>query len=170
MQNSGLGNAVNPITSLIDPKVYAIPVLFIIGWRGTPGIHDEPQHVKQGEITPELLEILGIDYFVVEKDTSLDGVLETLDTRFLPALREGRSAAIVVKKGGLGPVPSSVVDNGRKLSRERAIQIILGRAGATDVVVSTTGKISREVYGYRESVGQGHERDFLTVGPWAMQA
>jgi phosphonopyruvate decarboxylase len=164
MQNSGLGNAVNPITSLIDPKVYAIPVLFIIGWRGTPGIHDEPQHVKQGEITPELLEILGIDYFVVEKDTSLDGVLETLDTRFLPALREGRSAAIVVKKGGIGPVPSSVPDNGRKLSRERAIQIILGRASATDVVVSTTGKISREVYEYRDAAGQSHERDFLTVG------
>jgi len=164
MQNSGLGNAVNPITSLIDPNVYAIPVLFIIGWRGEPGVHDEPQHVKQGAITPGLLEILGIDYFVLGKDTALAEVLDTLDSHFLPALREGRSVAIVVKKGGIGPVPSSVVDNGRKLSRERAIQIILGRASATDVVVSTTGKISREVYEYRESVGESHERDFLTVG------
>lgn len=164
LQNSGLGNAVNPITSLIDPKVYAIPVLFIIGWRGEPGVHDEPQHVKQGEITPGLLEILGIDYFVVGKDTSLAEVLEAIDSRFLPVLREGRSAAIVVRKGGIGTVQSTAADNGRKLSRERAIQVILVRSGASDVVVSTTGKISREVYEHRESVGQGHERDFLTVG------
>lgn len=164
MQNSGLGNAVNPITSLIDPNVYAIPVLFIIGWRGEPGVHDEPQHVKQGAITPGLLEILGIDCFVLGKDTALAEVLDTLDSHFLPALREGRSVAIVVRKGGIGSVASSGADNGRKLSREQAIRMILGRLGPKDVVVSTTGKISREVYEYRDSVGQGHERDFLTVG------
>lgn len=164
MQNSGLGNAVNPITSLIDPKVYAIPVLFIIGWRGEPGVHDEPQHAKQGEITPGLLEILGIEHFVIRKETVLQEVIDVLETRFVPALKEGRSTAFLVRRGGIGSVPAAVKDNRRKLSRERAIQVILERLGKEDVIVSTTGKISREVYEYRESVGQGHERDFLTVG------
>ena len=164
MQNSGLGNAINPITSLIDPKVYAIPVLFMIGWRGMPGVHDEPQHVKQGEITLRLLHVLDIDYFLLEKETTMDDVRAIFRQQFLPALRQGKSTAFVVKKGAFKAEEPYIYENGYKLVRERAIQLVLNNIDESDVVVSTTGKISREVYEQRDINDEGHRKDFLTVG------
>jgi phosphonopyruvate decarboxylase len=129
-----------------------------------PGVHDEPQHLKQGEITLSLLELLGIEYMVLGKDTSMGEVSAVFRERFLPAFGQGRSAAIVVQKGGLRVTESYVHEVAYTLSREHAIRLVLERAGQSDAVVSTTGKISREVYEQREMMGEGHAKDFLTVG------
>lgn len=162
LQNSGLGNIVNPVVSLLNKKVYGIPCLFIVGWRGEPGVHDEPQHVFQGEITPDLLDILDIPAFVIDKTTTAEQVQAKLD-EYRALFAQGKQAAFVVRKGALQYSGKTVYSNSNPMTREEAIGYILAAAGA-DPVVSTTGKASREVYELRESRGQGHGRDFLTVG------
>ncbi|MCI8915977.1 MAG: phosphonopyruvate decarboxylase [Oscillospiraceae bacterium] len=162
LQNSGLGNIVNPAASLLNEKVYGIPCLFIVGWRGEPGVHDEPQHVFQGEITLPLLEDLDIPAFVIGKTTTEEQVKAKLD-EYRALLAQGRQAAFVVRKGALEYSGKTVYGNAHPMSREGAIGQILAAAG-DDPVVSTTGKASREVYELREGRGQGHGRDFLTVG------
>lgn len=162
LQNSGLGNIVNPVVSLLNKKVYGIPCLFIVGWRGEPGVHDEPQHVFQGEITPDLLDILDIPAFVIDKTTTAEQVQAKLD-EYRALFAQGKQAAFVVRKGALQYSGKTVYSNSNPMTREEAIGYILAASGA-DPVVSTTGKASREVYELRESRGQGHGRDFLTVG------
>ncbi len=163
MQNSGLGNAVNPIASLMDGQVYGLPCLLVVGWRGEPGVHDEPQHVKQGQITLSQLDLLDVPYFVLDKQmTEADFDAAFADLRV--HLDASRTAAIVVKKGGLTCSLKPVYGNGRALRRETAAACIIRAAGETDVFVSTTGKLSRELFELRETAGQGHEKDFLTVG------
>jgi phosphonopyruvate decarboxylase len=164
MQNSGLGNAVNPITSLSDPEVYGIPVFYLIGWRGQPGVKDEPQHVKQGKITLELLDLLDIKYQVVNTDTSIEDIKQNYHDVFQEALSQGKSVALVVAKNALTGTIGSQYDNTYELSREEAIKIIIDHQEPEDIIVSTTGKASRELFEYRETIGQGHDKDFLTVG------
>ena len=82
LQNSGLGNIVNPVTSLTHSKVYSIPIIYVIGWRGQPGVHDEPQHEKQGEITLKLLELLDINYTVINNESEFDDLKNTFDNEF----------------------------------------------------------------------------------------
>ena len=163
MQNSGIGNAVNPICSLLNDKVYAVPALFIIGWRGEPGVHDEPQHIFQGEITLELLDCLNVRYFVIEKETSE----EDLKAYFSEIRREfslGRQCALVVKKGGLSTDVKMEYKNDAVMSREEIVHLIVDNTKEDDIFVSTTGKLSRELFEAREARGQGHSKDFLTVG------
>lgn len=162
MQNSGEGNAINPIASLTNEKVYAIPMIFVIGWRGEPGVHDEPQHVYQGQITDKLLEIMDIDYAVIDRDTTEEAVRNAL-VRFQDALQSGKSAAFIVKKGGLKFDKAVDYTNQNKLRREEIIRQIAGVTGQ-DPIVCTTGKASRELFEIREENGQSHETDFLTVG------
>ena len=162
LQNSGLGNVVNPVASLLNEKVYAIPCLFIVGWRGEPGVHDEPQHLFQGEITLPLLDTLDIPYFVIGKDTTLEQVQAKLD-EYRALFAQGKQAAFVVRKGALDYSGKTVYHNAHPMSREAAIGHILAASG-NDLVVSTTGKASREVYELREVRGHGHGHDFLTVG------
>ena len=162
LQNSGLGNIINPAASLLNEKVYGIPCLFIVGWRGEPGVHDEPQHVFQGEITLPLLENLDIPAFVIGKTTTEEQVKAKLD-EYRALLAQGRQAAFVVRKGALEYSGKTVYGNAHPMAREEAIGEVLAAAG-DDPVVSTTGKASREVYELREGRGQGHGRDFLTVG------
>lgn len=162
MQNSGLGNVVNPVASLMNPKVYGIPCIFIIGWRGEPGVHDEPQHVFQGEITETLLEDLDIAHMVVDDSTDIEGIRGFME-RHHNYLRSGNSIAFLVKKGALEGGSSVDYGNGYSLVRENVIESIVN-AAADDVIVATTGKASRELFEIRERLGQGHERDFLTVG------
>ena len=163
MQNSGEGNIINPVASLLNDKVYAIPVIFVIGWRGQPGIHDEPQHKKQGEITLDLLELLDIEYIVINKESSLDDLKEKFESSFLNKLKEGNSVAIVVSKGAFEDYKIEK-SNDNSLTRELAIQIVTSFLNENDMIVSTTGKSSRELFEYRESKDQGHGNDFLTVG------
>jgi phosphonopyruvate decarboxylase len=163
MQNSGEGNAVNPLASLTDPDVYGIPVLLLIGWRGRPGVHDEPQHAKQGRITGALLDVLGIPYAVLEKDAQA----ASEQVRKAVSYMNEASApyALIVEKGTFSPYRSaSAAGPQPPLTREEAVKTIAAAAGPHDAIVSTTGMASRELFEYRESAGQGHGRDFLCVG------
>lgn len=162
LQNSGLGNIVNPVASLMNEKVYGIPCLFIVGWRGEPGVYDEPQHVFQGGITLPMLKTLNIPAFVVDKATTEEQVKVKLE-EYKTLFTRGRQAAFVVRKDALEYQSKAAYGNSYLMSREEAIGYILAACGR-DTVVSTTGKASREVYELRESRGQGHEHDFLTVG------
>lgn len=162
MQNSGLGNVINPIASLTSPDVYAIPTLFVVGWRGEPGVHDEPQHVYQGKVTLRLLEDMGIETFVLDKQTDVDALREAVEA-FAPILAAGKSAAIVVRKGALEAEEKAKYANAYSLTREEAIERIVADK-PNDLFVSTTGKASRELFEIREARAQGHRQDFLTVG------
>lgn len=163
LQNSGLGNIVNPITSLTHRKVYSIPVVYVIGWRGQPGVHDEPQHIKQGEITLELLDLLDINYILLNKNYTISDLKDTFENTFLDKLKKGESVAVVVSKGAFEEykIPKS---NNNTLSREKAIQTVASFLSDDDMIVSTTGKSSRELFEFRQTNGQGHGNDFLTVG------
>ncbi len=163
MQNSGQGNAVNPLASLADPDVYSIPMVLLVGWRGEPGVKDEPQHVKQGKVTVSLFETLGIPTVVLPSDES--EALDTAQAQVKRAIAESRPVAMVVRKGLFGhyTLQNKEADIA-ELKRETAIEGILRALPEDAVVVSTTGMISREVYETRERLGLGHERDFLTVG------
>ena len=163
MQNSGLGNTVNPLLSLADEKVYGLPLLLLIGWRGEPGVHDEPQHVKQGEVTLDLLEAMQIPYTVLvqEEKQALEQVY-----RMIKEVKEKNCPhAIVIRKGLFDEYKlRNKVCHDYPLSREEALKLIVQYLGKKDVVVSTTGKLSRELFELRETLQQEHERDFLTVG------
>ncbi len=160
MQNSGEGNAVNPLLSLMDADVYKMPLLLIIGWRGEPGVHDEPQHVKQGKVTLSLLETMGIPYAVLD-DSWEKQVAEALQT-----IQETNGIyALIVRKGTFEDYKLQNPETAEwELGREEAIQIVVDKLRVDDIVVSTTGMISRELFEYREAKGQGHAHDFLTVG------
>lgn len=162
MQNSGEGNVINPAASLLHEKVYAIPVVFIVGWRGEPGIHDEPQHIYQGEVTVKLLEEMGIRTFIIGKETTDDDVEEAMQA-FYTLLAAGKDVAFVIRKGALEYAEKVVYHNQYAMKREEIIRHIV-RVSGTDPIVSTTGKASRELFETREANGQGHEFDFLTVG------
>ena len=162
MQNSGEGNIINPVASLLNDKVYAIPCVFIVGWRGEPGIHDEPQHIYQGEVTIKLLEDMNIRSFIISKDTT-EEELNSVMMEFNKDLAEGKQVAFVVRKGALEFDGKVTYANKNHMLREDIIQKIVEVTGE-DVIVSTTGKASRELFEIREANGQSHEYDFLTVG------
>lgn len=163
MQNSGQGNAVNPLCSLADPDVYSIPMVLLVGWRGEPGVKDEPQHVKQGKVTVSLFETLGIPTEVLPDDE--EAALEVTRQMVDRAKAESRPVALVVRKGLFAEYKLQTrTPDIAELPREQAIEGVLRALPEDAVVVSTTGMISREVYETRERLGQGHSRDFLTVG------
>lgn len=162
MQNSGQGNAVNPIASLLNDEVYGIPVIFVVGWRGEPGVHDEPQHVYQGQITLELFDLMGIESVVVSADTTVSDVKVAIE-HFRELFDEGKSAAFIVRKGALSYEGSSAYENNWVMKREDVIAQVMKAAG-DNPIVSTTGKPSRELFELREACGQSHSADFLTVG------
>ena len=162
MQNSGEGNIINPIASLMDPEVYNIPVLLLIGWRGRPGVHDEPQHVKQGKVTTGLLNVMGINYEVLAKE---EDKAEKQIAKAIKALQNKDMFALVIEKDTFDEYKLQNVEvNDLTMSREEAIQTVAAALGEKDCIVSTTGMISRELFEYRAAMNQGHERDFLTVG------
>lgn len=162
MQNSGEGNIINPLASLTDPEVYNIPVLLLIGWRGRPGVHDEPQHVKQGKVTTGLLNVMGVNYEVLSKE---EDKAEKQIVKAIQALKNKEVFALVIEKDTFEEYKlENVEKNDLSMSREEAIQTVAAALGEKDVIVSTTGMISRELFEYRTSMHQGHERDFLTVG------
>ena len=162
MQNSGEGNIINPVASLTDPEVYNIPVLLLIGWRGRPGVHDEPQHVKQGKVTTGLLNTMGINFDVLSKE---EDKAEKQIAKAIDALKKKDVYALVIEKDTFEDYKlQNVEKNDLTMSREEAIQTVAAALGEKDCIVSTTGMISRELFEYRAAMNQGHERDFLTVG------
>ncbi len=162
MQNSGEGNVINPVASLLNDNVYAIPVIFIIGWRGEPGIHDEPQHIYQGAVTIKLLEDMNIKVFIIGKDTTDEEVTVIMD-EYRKVLATGKSVAFVIRKDALSYEGTIKYMNENTMIREEIIQHIV-KASGEDPIISTTGKVSRELFEIRVSNGQSHKYDFLTVG------
>lgn len=163
MQNSGQGNAVNPLCSLADPDVYSIPMVLLVGWRGEPGVKDEPQHVKQGKVTVSLFETLGIPTEILPDDEA--AALEMMREMVDKAQAESRPVALIVRKGLFAEYKlQNKKPDIASLPREQAIEGVLRALPKDAVVVSTTGMISREVYETRERLVQNHSRDFLTVG------
>ncbi|MBI9099231.1 MAG: phosphonopyruvate decarboxylase [Spirochaetaceae bacterium] len=161
MQNSGIGNTVNPLLSLMDADVYGIPVLMLIGWRGEPGVKDEPQHVKQGKITLSLLECMGIDYALMDSSSDMKQILTEAEKH----LRENLPFAIVVRKNTFSEY--KLLSEKADLSdfpREEALKILVNKSESADMFISTTGKISRELFEIREENNQSHSTDFLIVG------
>lgn len=164
MQNSGFGNIINPLTSLVDPEVYSIPMLLMIGWRGEPGKKDEPQHVKQGRVNETLLQALEVPYCILAADEAeADAQLEMA---FGYMKEKSAPYALLVQAGTFDTYKMNAKTPGPvyTLKREEALDVILSGLGETDIVVSTTGKTSREVFELRAKYQQGHQRDFLTVG------
>ena len=163
MQNSGEGNIINPLASLTDEEVYNIPVLLIIGWRGKPGAHDEPQHVKQGKVTTGLLNTMGINYAILPKDEEGAAKQIKIAADFMKATNE--CYALVIEKDTFDAYKLQNVEvNDLTMTREEAIQKVAASIEENACIVSTTGMISRELFEARTAWNQGHERDFLTVG------
>lgn len=163
MQNSGQGNTVNPLLSLMDEAVYRIPVLLLIGWRGEPGVKDEPQHAKQGQVTLSLLETMGIEYTILSDDDA--EATQQIQTACSYLKQHSKPYALIAKKNTFEtyklqqPAPHLT-----DLSREQAIHTVVGHASHDDIFIATTGHISRELYEYRTACNQSHGSDFLTVG------
>lgn len=163
MQNSGLGNTVNPLLSLADEKVYSLPLLLMIGWRGEPGTKDEPQHKKQGEVTLALLEAMKVPYIILNLDES--EALAQIHDVIISTKKKSIPHAIIIRKDTFGKYKlQQDLKNDYSLSREEALKLVVDHLQDADIVVSTTGKLSRELFEYREEKGQGHAKDFLTVG------
>jgi len=163
MQNSGFGNTINPLLSLADPKVYSIPMLLLIGWRGEPGVKDEPQHVKQGEVSENLLKTLGIPYVIISDKT--ENIDKVISGAIKKAEENNEPYAILVRKGTFEPYSlKTKTKTNFDLNREDAIIKVTDLLSDSDVIVATTGKTSRELFEFRARNNQGHHRDFLTVG------
>lgn len=162
MQNSGIGNAVNPLLSLVDKEVYAIPMLLLIGWRGEPGVKDEPQHIKQGRVTPAMLDSMEIPYFILDKNADSEQIIQESIQR---AINNSAPVALLVRKDTFSAFSLNVEEtNVPELSREQALEQILPFIPNNAVIVSTTGMLSRELFELREKFKQSHQTDFLTVG------
>ncbi len=167
MQNSGLGNIVNPIASLAAHAIYAIPMILIIGWRGEINVQgeqcaDEPQHIMQGRITLAQLDLLDIPYRILDAQSDPDTAILNA---FEQAHTSSKPYALLIRKNSFSKasvVTSSVIS--AHLSREAAIEQVLATLPAITPVVSTTGMASREVFEIRKKNQQMHERDFLVVG------
>lgn len=165
MQNSGMGNSLNPLISLTDKSVYSIPLVLLIGWRGEPETGDWPQHVRQGELSPILLDTLKIPHKVIEGNEQ--ACLECIEWSVKEARRINQPTALLVKKGMLAKKEKAGFDETNQpydLSREEAIGIIINELRDDTIFVASTGRITRELYAIRDLLGKSHKHDFLNVG------
>ncbi|MCP4450313.1 MAG: phosphonopyruvate decarboxylase [Planctomycetes bacterium] len=163
LQNSGQGNTINPLLSLADRDVYSIPLLLLIGWRGEPGTKDEPQHVKQGKVTVNMLDAIDIPHRVLSQDP--EAARRCVGELLGIAAAESRPVALMVRNETFESyTPTVQAASDFEMTREEAIEAVVAAVGKSDAIVSTTGKISRELYECRDRAGQGHQREFLTVG------
>ena len=162
MQNSGEGNVINPVASLLNDKVYAIPMIFVIGWRGEPGLHDEPQHIYQGIVTETLMKDMDVETFAISRETTSEDLKIAMDS-FRGVLDRGKQVAFIIRKAAFEYDGKVNYQNSYPLNREEVIRHIASITG-DDPIISTTGKISRELFEIRTDAGQDHSRDFLTVG------
>ena len=164
MQNSGLGNTINPLASLVDKDVYAAPMLLLIGWRGEGNTEpNHPQHKLQGEITPKLLEVMHIPYTVLtDDDNEFASVIEKA-VRY--CLETRQPYGLIAPKGVMAdPEKPNNVDDTYPMSREEAIEVILDHMPADTIYSATTGRATRELFFLREKRGESKSTDFLNVG------
>lgn len=161
MQNSGIGNAINPLLSLADKEVYAIPMILLIGWRGEPNIKDEPQHIKQGRVTNNLLEAMEIPCFIIDANSSFKSILkEAVKT----CKNSSNPVAILVRKNTFESFNAPSKRDYYLKSREEALKVVLDYIPENSIIVSTTGMLSRELYELRKKNSKHKSLDFLTVG------
>jgi phosphonopyruvate decarboxylase len=162
MQNSGLGNAVNPLLSLADERVYSIPMILMIGWRGEPSVKDEPQHIKQGAVTETMLDAMELETLILDQNSSLDIINKAVDI----ANKNSKPVVILVKKNTFSEYTSKIIrKSSSTMTREDIIEVIAFGAKQYDhSIVSTTGVASRELFEYRVNNNMSHSNDFLTVG------
>ncbi len=163
MQNSGFGNALNPLLSLSDPDVYSIPIILLIGWRGDPAIEDEPQHKKQGKVQIDLLNAIHYPYEIIGKNDI--NFKQKIARAAQKAKKFSTPVILLVKKSTFsksGFNKSCKPKN--EMSRENALEIIIDNLSEDSALVSTTGKTSREIFEIRERRLDSHKKDFLTVG------
>ena len=167
LQNSGLGNTVNPLISLASEEVYSIPILLLIGWRGEPGVKDEPQHVHQGRITPSLLEVMDIPYTIIDSNMDQLEVLNLIEKQIINCQKFKKPVCILVRKGTFETYEKKINKSGNfqfELEREEAVQIATKVCEPDSVIVCTTGMLSRELFEFRANHKLGHGKDFLCVG------
>tara|TARA_B100001540_G_scaffold179275_1_gene158141 strand:+ start:1750 stop:2904 length:1155 start_codon:yes stop_codon:yes gene_type:complete len=165
MQNSGLGNAINPLLSLTDPEVYSIPMIILIGWRGEPGVKDEPQHIKQGRVQLNLLESMELPYSVISSKN--DNYKDIIDEGLKHIKDNLAPYVFVIKKNTFSKFDNNNKENINEkliLKRETVLQKIIENISDNSIIISTTGKTSREIFEIREQNNQSHENDFLTIG------
>lgn len=164
MQNSGLGNTVNPLASLVDKDVYAVPMLLLVGWRGQGNTEpNHPQHKLQGEITPELLEIMHIPYTILEDDD--DKFAKTVEKAVKYCKETRQPYGLIAPKGVMAASDKpNNVDNTYPMSREEAMEIILNNMPGDAIYSATTGRATRELFFLREKRCETKEYDFLNVG------
>ena len=162
LQNSGLGNIINPLISLASNEVYGIPMVIMIGWRGEPGVKDEPQHVHQGRVMIDSLIAMDIPFVILDKNENK--ALDQTKSIFDKAKDEERPVAIIVQKNTFNEYSAQKKEGDLGLSRENAIKEIAKFFDENACVVCTTGMASRELFEHRASTNEGHHKDFLTVG------
>ena len=159
MQNSGLGNFVNPYTSLLHKDIYDIPFILLVGWRGEPGVKDEPQHIFQGKITLELLKLLEIKYIIIDENTNLEILIkeikENIDSQY--------PLALVIRKNTFEKDDRAFESNNSLPKRNEALEKILNLFDEKTLYISTTGKLSRELYEIRKISNQT-PNDLYVVG------
>ena len=159
MQNSGLGNCINPLTSLLDEWIYAIPCLLLISWRASPGEHDEPQHQRMGSILLDLLSLLNIPYLVIDANTT------QIEEFLFKAKTLKKPFALIFTKNTLDtPIPTQSINEIHGTNREEVLEFLVRNNQPNHLFITTTGKTSRELYEIRERLNQPHDQDFLTVG------
>ncbi len=167
LQNSGLGNTVNPLLSLASEEVYSIPIMLLIGWRGEPGVKDEPQHIHQGRVTPDLLKTMGIPYTIIDSKMSQDQLMNSILDQIEICKNYKKPVCILVRKGTFQSYKKKIIESPHddfKLEREEAVELATNECENNAVIVCTTGMLSRELFEYRENNNLGHGRDFLCVG------
>lgn len=164
MQNSGIGNSVNPILSLTHKDVFDIPMILLIGWRGNPEVHDWAQHKKQGEATLPLLDILDIPYKILNDDTK--NVVDGFEWAKNTAFNNRKTVALVAKKNVFSKKEkvNQSLDAQTDFTRYQAMSLILDTLPKDTIYVASTGRITRELYYIREEKKQDHDQDFLNVG------
>jgi phosphonopyruvate decarboxylase len=165
MQNSGLANAINPLISIAHKGVYSIPMMMLIGWRGSPGIKDEPQHLIKGKITKNLLKLLGIKYEIIESEKDFNKIKKLINF----SKKKKVPVACLFKKGVLKKVnyhkkfsERSTIKN--KILRSEVIREILKSIQNNTKIISTTGYTSRELYQIRKNEGYHKGKDFYMIG------
>ena len=162
LQNSGFGNIINPLLSLIDKRVYSIPVIILMGWRGEPKSNDEPQHLAQGELTLNLIKTLKSNYYILKGDEKKD--FKELRSQIKKLKINHKPLFILVKKNIINNSNVNIKKIQIKFKREEAIKTIINILGKKNKYISTTGMISRELYEIRKHNKENHSSDFLTVG------
>jgi len=166
MQNSGEGKAVNPLTSLCDSDVYSIPLIMMIGWRGEPGKKDEPQHKKMGRVMIPLLETIEIPYEIMPDEIDKAAIVIA---NMVNISQNGKTpVALIIKRNTFETYDFENMDltgssSEDSMDREEAIKVTVESLAGDEIIVSTTGKTSRELFEYRVQRGED-PRDFYSVG------